>query len=165
MPLVGRGDFNTIVDEVEKLGGLPVTQEETIDFMSCISKCALNKLKFIGSNYTWWNGRIEEEYIFKRLDRVFGNSEFVQLLPNSEVHIQLEICHSKENKLELNRVEVDLKRYLHLVEEYWKQKTGIRWFKDGDRNTKFFHSYVKERRTKMQLSEIQTMQGDMVSTT
>lgn len=31
------GDFNTIRDEDEKLEGLFVTQQETIDFVSCIS--------------------------------------------------------------------------------------------------------------------------------
>ncbi|KAF3662671.1 plasmodesmata callose-binding protein 3 [Capsicum annuum] len=39
-----------------------------------------------GSTFTWWNGRIEEDCIFKRLDRVFGNTEFMQTLPNSEAH-------------------------------------------------------------------------------
>ncbi|KAK4733456.1 hypothetical protein R3W88_007717 [Solanum pinnatisectum] len=83
--LVG-GDFNTITGESEKLGGLPVTHQETADFVSCASACSLNELKFVGSSYTWWNGRIENDCIFKRLDRVFGNNEFLQVLPNSEVH-------------------------------------------------------------------------------
>lgn len=59
---------------------------ETIDFSQCISSCALNELNFTGSSYTWWNGRIEAECIFKRVDRVFRNDEFMNLLQNSEVH-------------------------------------------------------------------------------
>ncbi|XP_049414796.1 uncharacterized protein LOC125877592 [Solanum stenotomum] len=82
--LVG-GDFNTIRSESEKLGGLPVTQLETIDFNLCISSCALNELNFKGSSFTWWNGRVGAECIFERLDRVFGNEEFMNLLPNNEV--------------------------------------------------------------------------------
>ncbi|KAH0673958.1 hypothetical protein KY290_013890 [Solanum tuberosum] len=39
--LVG-GDFNTIVDETEKLGGLPVTQSETHDFIQCIDGVAVH---------------------------------------------------------------------------------------------------------------------------
>ncbi|KAK6773704.1 hypothetical protein RDI58_028942 [Solanum bulbocastanum] len=70
-PWIVGGDFNTIIHESEKLGGLPVTQNKTTDFIQCINTCALNELKFIGSCYTWWNGRIEEDCIFKRLDRVF----------------------------------------------------------------------------------------------
>lgn len=38
----------------ENLGGLPVTQQETVDFVSCISLCALNELKFTHSCFTWW---------------------------------------------------------------------------------------------------------------
>ncbi|KAH0666246.1 hypothetical protein KY285_027452 [Solanum tuberosum] len=231
--LVG-GDFNTIVDESEKLGGLPVTQHEMADFAACINVCALNELKFVGSCYTWWNGRIENDCIFKRLDRVLGNNEFMQLLPNSEVHhlirqgsdyaplhvmcddsqeqvvkpfrflnfwtkhkdfmkiveeswieeitgspffivhsklkrtkttlskwsketfgnifqkiatmedvvktkeVQLEISPTIENRSSLNKAEAELKRYLHIEEEYWKQKAGMKWFIDGDKNTKFF---------------------------
>jgi len=56
--LVG-GDFNTIRNDSEKLGGLPVTQMETIDFNQCIISCALNELNFKGNSYTWWNGRVE----------------------------------------------------------------------------------------------------------
>ncbi|KAH0713632.1 hypothetical protein KY289_009591 [Solanum tuberosum] len=43
--LVG-GDFNTIMDESEKLGGLPVTQSEVEDFVQCMNVCALREIKF-----------------------------------------------------------------------------------------------------------------------
>lgn len=79
--------------------------------------------------------------------------------------IQLEICPSEENIMALNKMDADLKRYLHMEEEYWKKKVDMRLFKDGDRNTKFFQCYVKGRRRKMTVSEIQTMQGDVVSST
>uniref|UniRef100_A0A0V0ICB6 Putative ovule protein n=1 Tax=Solanum chacoense TaxID=4108 RepID=A0A0V0ICB6_SOLCH len=82
--LVG-GDFNVILDESEKLGGLPVTQQEVEDFAQCINNCALTEIQFTGSLYTWWNGRIEEGCIFKRLDRVFGSIEFTQEFAQSEV--------------------------------------------------------------------------------
>lgn len=49
-----------------------------------MSACALNELKFTRSIYTWGNGRIKVDFIFKRLDRVFGNNEFMHLLPNSK---------------------------------------------------------------------------------
>ncbi|KAK4731189.1 hypothetical protein R3W88_024177 [Solanum pinnatisectum] len=92
--------------------------------------CALEELKFTWSKYTWWNGRIGEACIFKRLDRIMGNQKF-----------------------------------LNLEEEYWKHKSGLSWFKEGDRNTKFFHSYVKGRRRRMNLDEIHTDQGDIINGT
>ncbi|KAH0638863.1 hypothetical protein KY285_035449 [Solanum tuberosum] len=260
IPWMVGGDFNTIVDESEKLGGLPVTQNEISDFAQCICACALTELNFTGSCYTWWNGRIEEASIFKRLDRVFGNNEFFSLLPNSETHhlirqgsdhaplhvicntiqdqasklfrflnfwtkhkdfsglveevwcenvtgspfsivqtklkrlkavlskwsrttfgnifqqiatledvvrvneTQLEISPTEVNKAILSKSNAELKRYLKIEEEYWKQKAGMKWFRDGDRNTRFLHSYVKGKRRKLHLSEIQTRQGDWITT-
>ncbi|XP_075096283.1 uncharacterized protein LOC142174394 [Nicotiana tabacum] len=35
--------------------------------------------------FTWWNGRPNEECIFKRLDRIFVNLSFQTLFPNIEV--------------------------------------------------------------------------------
>ncbi|KAH0692608.1 hypothetical protein KY285_019705 [Solanum tuberosum] len=256
--LVG-GDFNTIVNESEKLGGLPVTQVETQDFTQCINACALNELKFRGSVFTWWNGRIEESCIFKRLDRVFGNNSFMTLLPESEVHhlirhgsdhaplhvlcnsnqdlivkpfkflnfwikhssfkkivedswttqatgspfsilhmkmkrlkvvltqwskatfgnifqkidtledvikekeIQLEMAPTEANRAEMSKANAELKRYRKIEEDFWKQKAGMRWFKEGDSNTKFFHAYVKGRRRKLNIKEIKTGQGDIIN--
>ncbi|KAG5630893.1 hypothetical protein H5410_002610 [Solanum commersonii] len=63
--------FNVIMDAAEKLGGLPITHNKIVDLHS--------------SNITWWNGRIEGEYLFKRLDMIFGNMKFMQELPMLEV--------------------------------------------------------------------------------
>lgn len=38
----------------------------------------------------------------------------------------------------------------------------MKWFSDGDRNTIFFHSYVKERRRRLQINEIQDGQEMML---
>lgn len=86
IPWLVGGDFNMIANESENLGGLQVTQQETSDFVYCMSACSLNMIRYIGSIYTWWNERIAEDNIFKRLDRVLGNIKFMQLLSNSEVH-------------------------------------------------------------------------------
>ncbi|KAH0700803.1 hypothetical protein KY290_015692 [Solanum tuberosum] len=165
--LVG-GDFNTIVDETEKLGDFPVTQSETHDFIQCVNSCALTELRYMGSTYIWWNGRIEEDCIFKRLDRVF---DFKKLVEESwkiqdvikENEVQFELAPTETNRVELSRVNAELKKLLRIEEDFWKEKAGLRWFKDGDRNTKFFHGYVKGRRRKLTIKEIKTMQGDIIS--
>ncbi|KAK6784430.1 hypothetical protein RDI58_017885 [Solanum bulbocastanum] len=85
VPWLIGGDFNVIKNGSEKLEGLPVTQQEVADFLQCINNYALTEIQFSGSVYTWWSGRIEEECIFKRLDRVFGNEKFHQEFTRSEV--------------------------------------------------------------------------------
>ncbi|WMV18188.1 hypothetical protein MTR67_011573 [Solanum verrucosum] len=237
-PWVIGGDFNVILNEKEKLGGLEFTINEAIDFDSLISSNALSEVQFSGSKYTWWNGRIEEACIFKRLDRILVNHEFLEVFPASEVqHLirqgsdhaplhmscntdevpinkpfrfmnfwskhqqfkkivedswkidfagnpflelhakmknvkkalstwsrevfgnvfqqiatlediikvreaQLQIHPSADNRAALNKVEADLKKYLRLEKEFWRQKSGMKWFKEGDMNTKFFHSEI-----------------------
>jgi len=91
-PWMVGGDFNTITDESEKLGGLPVSQVEVEDFVQCISSCALNEIQFSGSCYTWWNGRIEQDCIFKRLDKVFGNNAFMAELQNTKFQLLIREC-------------------------------------------------------------------------
>ncbi|XP_049381157.1 uncharacterized protein LOC125845653 [Solanum stenotomum] len=83
--VIGR-DFNVILREEDKLGGLAFTQSEAADFAHFINNCGLSELKFSGSLFTWWNGGVEEECIFKRLDRVLVNQKFQDLYPSSEVH-------------------------------------------------------------------------------
>lgn len=51
-PWVIGGDFNVVLDEEEKQGGLPFTQLEAMDFAQCINNCGLEELKVIGSRYT-----------------------------------------------------------------------------------------------------------------
>lgn len=86
IPWIVGGDFNVILNDSKKLGGLLVTQVETFDFAQCASNCALTEFPFCGSIYTWWNGRTREDSIFKRLDRLFGNEVFWQECNLSEVN-------------------------------------------------------------------------------
>lgn len=60
---------------------------------------------------------------------------------DKEAH--LEVNPIEDNRQDLKTVEESLKQYYKLEEEYWKQKAGMQWFKESDRNTKFFHNYVK----------------------
>lgn len=82
MPLVGWGDFNVISNEEEKFGGLDFDPMKAVNFNQCISACALSEIRCMGSRFTWWNGRVEEYYIFKRLDRVMCNQNFWDFLLN-----------------------------------------------------------------------------------
>lgn len=54
-----------------------------------------------------------------------------------------------ENRIILQKAQAELKKYLRIKEQYWKQKADMTWFSEGDRNTKFFHNQVngiKKRR-------------------
>ncbi|XP_059288934.1 uncharacterized protein LOC132042405 [Lycium ferocissimum] len=199
------GDFNVIMSEEEKYGGLAVGANETQDFNLCMQNCEMQDFGFKGRKYTWWNGQSGEDYIFKRIDRCLGNLGIQQMYPGIEVNhlirigsdhalllisyagnnmpikqpfkflnfweietledvikvheVQFELQPTLHNRERLQRVQADLNRYLHLEEEFWKQKAGMQWFNDGDRNTRFFHAYVQGRRKRLQLRRIQDQQG------
>ncbi|XP_060170606.1 uncharacterized protein LOC132601544 [Lycium barbarum] len=62
---------------------------------------------------------------------------------------------SEVNRLVLQQAQAEFKRYMHFEEEFWKQKAGVEWKLEGDRNTRFFHNLVNGRRKRMQLNRIQ----------
>ncbi|XP_060211831.1 uncharacterized protein LOC132639400 [Lycium barbarum] len=229
LPCLVGGDFNVIVDEEEKYGGLPVTLNEVKDFRHCNHTCNITDLGYKGSIFTWWNGRALDECVFKRLDRCLGNFKFQQLFPGREVShlIKLGSDHSPPlvvkdnwktdvvansfitfnvklkkvlsqwskttygdffhtitnleevikthealfeadpshaNREKLQKVQAEMTRALHIEEEYWKQKSGMTWFQDCDKNSKFFHAHVKGRRKMLQLKRIQNYQGQWLET-
>lgn len=61
LPWLVGGDFNVILNEEEKIGGLPVTWQECEDFAECINSNALFDVGYKGSPFIWWNGRIDAE--------------------------------------------------------------------------------------------------------
>ncbi|XP_060177942.1 uncharacterized protein LOC132607882 [Lycium barbarum] len=204
LPWIIGGDFNVIVSEEEKQGGLPVTFNETLDFSTCIQSCGLIDVGFTGSKFTWCNGRTEEDCIFKRLDRILVNQQVLDIMPSAAVthmirhgsdhaplhlecnnnahhivksfkflnfwtkhhtfmemiatiedtikvkELQFENNASRENRMLLHQAQAELTRFLHLEEEYWKQKddpSGT-WLENevdvGSEAIRFFESQFSE---------------------
>ncbi|XP_042016195.1 uncharacterized protein LOC121764206 [Salvia splendens] len=42
-----------------------------------------------------------------------------------------------------------------MEEDYWRQKAAIKWMAEGERNTKFFHGWVKQKRIKSRIHMIE----------
>ncbi|KAH0761375.1 hypothetical protein KY290_017448 [Solanum tuberosum] len=166
--LVG-GDFNVIMDSSEKLGGIPVTQNETVDFAQCINSCALTELKFTRSKYTWWNGRIEEDCIFKRLDRVFGNTEFIQHFLVSEVqHLIRE--GSDHAPLQLRRSGKEIRGSpFYIVNEKMKalKKALTKWSKETHGNIflkmSTMEDIVKVKEVQFEINNLERNKKELVN--
>ncbi|XP_060190654.1 uncharacterized protein LOC132619919 [Lycium barbarum] len=167
--LVG-GDFNVIMNEKEKIGGLPVFPNE-----------------YEGSLFTWWNEREGSDCIFKRLDRMIANSKLQDWFAHMEawitdfegddfIRFKLKLKNVKSAlfawskatfgdifKQLIVREEVQsqaaLKKYVHYEEEFWRQKSHMTSFAEGDRNTRYFHSIVNGRRKRLKIRRIQNQQG------
>ncbi|XP_070031592.1 uncharacterized protein [Nicotiana tomentosiformis] len=190
LPWLVGGDFNVVLHKDEKIGGLPVHPLEYEDFAFCVNSCGLFDQVYKGSPFTWWNGRLNAECIFKSLDRIFVNLPFQNMMPIIEVehlirtrsdHIPLlmtcgeqatnfvklfrflnfltkhatfmdvvrdtfrdifkqlaileDIVKVKEmlfeekptieNMIVLQKAQAELKKYLSIDEQYWKQKAEM----------------------------------------
>ena len=85
LPGVIYGDFNTIISMDEKKGGKPFQISDSLDFIDFISNNSLLDVGFSGAPYTWCNNRSSKARIWKRLDRVLINQQWLNLGISSSI--------------------------------------------------------------------------------
>ncbi|XP_070022230.1 uncharacterized protein [Nicotiana sylvestris] len=77
MPWLIVGDFNAVLYPQDKLFGNPVQYVEIKDFTDYIHDLLLNEVKWPGDYYTWTNEQQSSDRICSRLDKAFGNHEWM----------------------------------------------------------------------------------------
>lgn len=106
-----------------------------------------------------------QQVLAKWSKEVYGNI-FQKIATLEEViqtgEMQFELDPSQGNKQSLHKAQADLSTYLHLEEEYWRQKAGMSWFVDGERNTKCFPAYINSRMKRLQLNIIKNYNDDQI---
>ena len=63
---------------------------------------------------------------------------------------------------EIRKLEDQISNMLVDEEVYWKQRSRADWLKEGDKNTKFFHSKASARRRKNKIWGVEDDQGNWV---
>ncbi|XP_019262748.1 PREDICTED: uncharacterized protein LOC109240551 [Nicotiana attenuata] len=58
------------------------------------------------------------------------------------------------DRLALNELKAQYVRYLKVEQDVLKQKTKLKWFKEGDSNSRYFHSLIRGRRRKLFIHKI-----------
>ncbi|KAK6779932.1 hypothetical protein RDI58_022116 [Solanum bulbocastanum] len=76
IPWLVIGDFNSVLNSEDRLGGNPVTWAEVIDLQTCIDTCSLVDLAHNGPRYTW-NDRNASQRIYLEIDWMFINNEWL----------------------------------------------------------------------------------------
>ncbi|XP_060183338.1 uncharacterized protein LOC132613336 [Lycium barbarum] len=88
---------------------------------------------------------------------------FKQLTVREEVVRIKEQCFEEDptpmNRMVLQQAQAALKKYVHYEEEFWRQKSRMTSFAEGDRNTRYFYSIVNGRTKRLQSRRIQNQQG------
>ncbi|KAL5831728.1 hypothetical protein ACOSQ4_017082 [Xanthoceras sorbifolium] len=175
IPWLCGGNFNEILEDSEKKGGNPRPRFLIKNFRFALDSCGLSDLGFSGPPFTWFNKRDGNHAIMERLDRFVGSwsyrgcrrfffedcwadleecAHIVTRCWNVSLGEQwrakdlmacLAHCASALGTWNGDNLWHDL--LLH-DEVYWKQRSRVAWLKDGDRNTRFFHSQASKRKKK-----------------
>ncbi|XP_019241989.1 PREDICTED: uncharacterized protein LOC109222035, partial [Nicotiana attenuata] len=95
---------------------------------------------------------------FKFLNCWVDNQSFLPLVSeiwNREVR---ELIWAQTNndadRISLNELKAQYVRHLKVEQDVLKQKTQLQWFKEGDANSRYFHSLIRGRRRKLYIHKI-----------
>ena len=87
LPWVILEDFNDMIYEDEKHGGIPVNRTRISAFRNCMDKCGLMDLGFHSPCFTWTNKSLcWQTTIKEHLDSGLGNSEWATIFPSAELY-------------------------------------------------------------------------------
>ncbi|XP_042038358.1 uncharacterized protein LOC121784259 [Salvia splendens] len=120
-----------------------------VDWMAPTEATGLLNLKIklarIKQTFKWWN------------KEVFGN-----------IHTNLKACEeniavaqskfeedpSARNRMEINKQIAEYVLLLKMEEDFWRQRAALRWLEEGDKNTRFYQSWVKQKRIRLRIHKI-----------
>ncbi|VFQ76030.1 unnamed protein product [Cuscuta campestris] len=108
------------------------------------------KLKALRSILTKWS-KEEFGHVFHNLKEAESNAKRAQ--------DSFEANPNPESLVEFNKANAQLLLLSKRETEFWRQKSSIKWLKEGDASTKFFHNVVKNRRQKIHISSIKDELG------
>ncbi|KAJ8430484.1 hypothetical protein Cgig2_021730 [Carnegiea gigantea] len=75
------GDFNSVLHQGERPGGIEVTDGEMRSFVDCIQQCNLQEFCYEGAFFTWTN-----KTIWSRIDRALHNELWYDAFVYTHVH-------------------------------------------------------------------------------
>ena len=91
VPWVCIGDFNEILNLLEKWGGNKRQRGLIEAFQSTLEDCRLLDLGYQGQKFTWNNGRAGNDFVKERLDRVVANEEWCEIFPKVDICVEEEM--------------------------------------------------------------------------
>eukprot|EP00253_Pinus_taeda_P015484 PITA_15484 len=114
------------------------------------------KLKMLKAEIKRWN-TTAFGHILKEKEQIIQEIKKTQQQIISEG--RSEELAQKEQNMESKLLEREKQE-----EVLWRQKSRIRWLREGEKNTKFFHKSTVQRRMRNQISQVINAQGEKVET-
>ncbi|XP_041999976.1 uncharacterized protein LOC121749471 [Salvia splendens] len=72
----------------------------------------------------------------------------------AEAQADFEGNASARNRMEVNKRIAEYILLLKMEEDFWKQKAALQWLEEGDKNTRFYQSWVKQKRIRLRIHKI-----------
>ncbi|XP_042483605.1 uncharacterized protein LOC122063975 [Macadamia integrifolia] len=176
-PWVIMGDFNATLQSHEKRGPGNFSMGSAAEFGAMVDACVMAQVPSFGLKFTWSNNR-RRGNVHAVLDRSFCNDEWISqfqdcaqtvldriAFDHAPIMVQLDIeangldDHSFAGEAD---AKTSLIKALDLHEKLWVEKAKIRWMKQGDRNSKFFHFSAKMRRIRNTIRCLKKQDGTIV---
>ncbi|XP_060190886.1 uncharacterized protein LOC132620215 [Lycium barbarum] len=181
-PWILAGDFNAVMAPQDRMCGNPVTLAEVQDFNDCIQQLAIHELPWHGDYYTWSNKQQGQDRITSRIDRIFGNFEWMvqwgQVVTTYELpfisdHAPMTILLQSQQRprnvpFKFFNVWATHEKFLHIVNDIWSQSLSAHRMKDvwlklqalkpalrKLNNTEFKFIRVKIENAKTELNRVQ----------
>ena len=85
LPWCCLGDFNDMLSLDDKKEGVPQPEWLLRGFRQCIEDCNLVDIPLAGYPFTWARRRGMVEAVEERLDRAFGNTDWLDMFPNNKL--------------------------------------------------------------------------------
>ncbi|VFQ80608.1 unnamed protein product [Cuscuta campestris] len=180
------GDFNIVASLDEHKGSSHPSAKGMAEFNDCILACGLNNINPSGGIFTssgrrptgmeHWessrnvNGMIgfaEKLKTLKGVIRTWSKEVYGDIFQNvknaellaSEAQAKYEYNPSEDHRAQANLAAAKLIQACKLETSFWQQKSRVTWLKEGDSNTKFYHAFVKGKRSKLKITNIKDDMG------
>lgn len=125
-PVCAMGDFNSITNSKEKVGGSKEVKKKHKKFREFVQRSGLVDLGYGGPAYTWANNQRGKKLILERLDRGMATTSWIHLHPNSKV-LHLPNFQSDHLPVLLTTQQKPKKRQKQFrVEQWWLQDPKFR---------------------------------------
>ncbi|XP_026429214.1 uncharacterized protein LOC113325192 [Papaver somniferum] len=187
-PWIILGDFNAVISQDEKVGGRLPNRTRMLDFNECINQCELLPAPKNGLQFSWSNCQHGNKRILYNLDIVLFNQKWLHLYGDWGYKVGMRIVsdhapllggcakekvkaatiHSDNNPFD----ETSLNDLVQAQNEYasrevqqktlLKQKSRVKWIKEGAANTIFFHTNMKIRTAKNTINELEDDDGNVL---
>ncbi|XP_019244355.1 PREDICTED: uncharacterized protein LOC109224223 [Nicotiana attenuata] len=112
-----------------------------------------SKLKLLSRRLSQWS----REDIGDIHEQVLKCEQKIQSLEEHEI-----ISNTEAAREETNKAHAEYIRWLNMQDSLLIQKTNFKGFEEGDRNTRYFYSMIREKRRKLQLNRIKNHKGKWI---